>query len=58
MLIIKLLLKMGDGTLKMSKLMGPKSIRIFMSPVSPVFHTEVTVNIGLRNVFRVVTSIR
>ena len=25
-----------------------------MSPVSPVFHTEATMSIGLKNVFRVV----
>ena len=30
---------------------------VFMLPVSPVFHTEVTVNIGLKNIFRVGTSI-
>ena len=29
-----------------------------MSPVPPVFHTIVTVNIGLKNVLRVGTSIR
>ena len=28
-----------------------------MSPVSPVFHTEATVNIGLKNVLRVGTFI-
>ena len=28
-----------------------------MSPVSPVFHTEVTVSIGLKNKLRVETSI-
>ena len=28
-----------------------------MSPVSPVFHTEATVSIGLKNVLRVGTSI-
>ena len=29
-----------------------------MSPVSPVFHTEATVSIGLKNVFRAGTSIK
>ena len=28
-----------------------------MSPVSPVFHTEATMSIGLKNVLRVETSI-
>ena len=28
-----------------------------MSPVSPVFHTEATVSVGLKNVFRVGTAI-
>ena len=29
-----------------------------MSPVSPVFHTEVTVGIGLKNIFRVGTVVQ
>ena len=32
-------------------------IAIFMSPVSPVFHTEVTLSIGLKNISRVRASI-
>ena len=34
-----------------------QTLAICMSPVSPVFHTEATVSIGLKNVFRVGTSI-
>ena len=33
------------------------SLSVFMSTVSPVFHTEATVSIGLKNVFRVGTFI-
>ena len=36
---------------------SPKFYRIYMSPVSPVFHTVVTVSIGLKNVSRVRASI-
>ena len=32
-------------------------VNLLMSPVSPVFHTEATVSIGLKNVFRVGTAI-
>ena len=34
-----------------------KHVIVCMSPVSPVFHTEATVCIGLKNVLRVGTSI-
>ena len=34
-----------------------KNTMLLMSPVSPVFHTEVTVSVGLKTSFRVGTSI-
>ena len=51
--LIKVLVSPVDSTL--GKINNIKET--FMSPVSPVFHTEATVSIGLKNVLRVGTSI-
>ena len=47
------------GNVKAKKTLDKISeiVSLFMSPVSPVFYTEATVSIGLKNVLRVGTSI-
>ena len=45
--------------LRVSEFVEPQPCQnccVFMSPVSPVLYTVVTVNIGLKNLFRVGTS--